>query len=102
LLVKTWEAVFQNKILVSDRVLLSPGRQVVIDLMKSLSGLQKTITYLPIILFREFEENNHLYTLKSASGATFQPERLRRYRSPIVLNSIIQTADKFEAILAVD
>jgi hypothetical protein len=64
LLVKTWEAVFQNKLLVSDRVLLSPGRQLIIDLIKSISGLQKTITYLPIILFREFEESNHLYTLK--------------------------------------
>jgi len=53
-------------------------------------------------LFREFEENSHSYTLKSVSSATFQPERLRRYRSPIVLNTLIQTADKFEAILAVD
>lgn len=66
--------------------------------------MQKTITYLPMILFREFEENNHLYTLKSASGATFQSERLRRYRAPMVLNSTIQTqtTEKFEAILAVD
>lgn len=36
LLVKTWEAVFQNKLLVSDRVLLSPGRQLIIDLVKNI------------------------------------------------------------------
>lgn len=55
-----------------------------------------------MILFREFEERNHFYTLKSLSSQNFQIERIRRYKSPVVLSFSLQIAEKFEAILAVD
>jgi hypothetical protein len=70
LLVKTWEAVFQGKVLVSDRVLLSPSRAVMVDLVKSISALRQ-ITYLPMILLREFDENQFKYTFKVVSSPNF-------------------------------
>jgi len=55
-----------------------------------------------MILFREFEERNHFYTLKTLSSQNFQNERFRRYKSPVVLSFSLQIAEKFEAIIAVD
>jgi hypothetical protein len=51
----------------------------------------------------EFNETKYSYTLANMSNNEFLPERLKRYRSPVILSHYLTSiSDKFEAVLAID
>ena len=51
----------------------------------------------------EFSNGPYLYSLETSADPEFQRERLRRYRSPFILNGLITgITDKYQAVLATD
>jgi hypothetical protein len=65
--------------------------------------LGRQFDVLPQINLSDFKDTNFLYSLENCTIGDFDFERLRRYRSPFLLNNIVTgIKDKFESILAVD
>jgi hypothetical protein len=66
-------------------------------------ALGRQIIQLPEIFLAEYKEASYGYSLQTCALSEFQRTRLRRYRSPFVLNSIVTSIpDKFQQILAID
>ena len=105
LLQKTWEAFAANtsKVFVVDDVLISASRKMVVDIVVQISNIGRQIDQLPQVYLAEFSHAQYVYSLETCAWPEFQKERMRRYRSPFVLNGLISgISDKFQAILAVD
>ena len=105
LLCKMWEAYQQNtaKIFNSDNILLSPSKKLFVEIASQVSRIGRQIESLPQVYLAEFKEVQYQHSLQNAAQYSFQRQRLRRYRSPFVLDGLIQgILDKFEATLAVE
>jgi hypothetical protein len=75
---------------------------MIVDLTKAIAAQGQRITQLPQIFFAEFNEAKYHYTFAQVTNSTsFQQQRLRRYRSPYVLDAQV-LPDKFESVLAID
>ena len=101
MLSRSWDAIFQSKLCISDRVLLSPTRPLVVELTTKIANMDQKITSLPQIFFAEFDDRRYAYSFKNATNPQFHSQRLRRYRSPHALPNAI-LPDKFESVLALD
>jgi len=104
ILTKTWEAFATNpsKVFNLDTVLLSPSRSTIVELVKQINASGRQFDYLPQVNLSEFKDTAYLYSLENCAKAEFCRERMRRYRSPFVLNTALPIKDKYESILAVD
>ena len=103
LLVKTWEAFTSNtsKIFCVDDVLISASRKMVVEIVNQIAGLGREIDTLPQVYLAEFNHAPYSYSLTTQAPPEFQKERMRRYRSPFVLNGMITgITDKFQAALS--
>ncbi len=73
------------------------------DLVKAVQIMGRKIESLPQIFLSEFNETKYTYTLANMKSGEFLPERLKRYRSPVILPQYLTAiGDKFEAVLAID
>jgi len=73
-----------------------------LDLVKAVQVMGRQIQALPQIFLTEFTESKYTYNLQNLANKDFQKQRLRRYRSPILLPIVTTIYDKFESVLAVD
>ena len=84
-------------------MLISASRKVIVDVVNQIAGLGRQIDQLPQVYLAEFNHGPYLYSLETQAQAEFQRERLRRYRSPFILNGLITgITDKYQAVLATD
>ena len=105
LLLKTWEAFTSNsaKVFQVDDVLISASRKMVVDVAAQIGGLGRQIESLPQVYLAEFNHGPYAYSLHTQAPPDFQKERMRRYRSPFVLNGMVTgIPDKFQSVLAID
>lgn len=91
LLMKTWEAFTSNtsKVFCVDEVLISASRKLIVDIVGQIAGLGRQIDQLPQVYLAEFNNAPYVYSLETQAQGEFQRERMRRYRSPFILNGLI-------------
>ena len=102
---KTWEAFSTNasKVFQVDDVLISASKKMVVEIVSQITALGRQIDMLPQVYLAEFNHGLYLYSLPTQASTDFQKERMRRYRSPFILNGLITgIQDKYQAILATD
>ena len=79
-----------------DDVLISASRKLIVEIVNQIQNLGRQIDMLPQVYLAEFNHAPYIYSLQTQSSPDFQRERMRRYRSPFVLNGLITgISDKF-------
>ena len=98
MLLRTWEAFSSNasKVFCVDEVLISASRKTVVEIVNQVAGLGRQIDQLPQVYLAEFNSAPYVYSLQTQASSEFMKERMRRYRSPFVINGLITgITDKF-------
>ena len=101
----TWEAFTANssKVFCVDDVLISASRKLVVETVNKVANLGRQIDSLPQVYLAEFNQAPYVYSLQAQAQPDFTKERMRRYRSPFILNGLITgISDKYQAVLATD
>lgn len=105
ILMRTWEAFQSNssKVFNTEDILISPSKKTFVEIATHVRRLEKQIDNLPQVFLAEFKSKAFDYTLQTSAFPEFQRERMRRYRSPFILNNMVTSiGDKYQAILAID
>ena len=99
-----WDAYQSNnsKVFTTEDVLISPSKKMFVDITNGI-GQGKQMESLPQVYLSEFKVEHYQYNLNNCANYMFQKKRLEKYRSPFVLDGVVNgIKDKFQATLAVE